>query len=272
MPAACRLAEVPLSSFNFVGVIHLLPLPAAPRGSPGFAAVRERALRDAEALAEGGAGGAMLENFGDAPFCPGSVDPHVVAGMAILAGEVRRRFPQLRLGINVLRNDARAALGIAAVTEADWVRVNVLAGASVTDQGVIEGQAHALLRYRREVGCRAQLLADVHVKHAVPLGGGRIEDAAADLYRRAGADILIVTGRATGAAADSADVDAVRAAVPEAPVWLGSGVSEESAPSWSCRTQGAIVGTALHHGGDVREPLDVVRVRRMAARLGVAPG
>ncbi len=256
-----------MSAFSFVGVLHLLPLPAAPRGSPGFEAVRERALRDAEALAEGGAGGAMLENFGDAPFFAGRVDPHVVAAMALLAGEVRRCFPQLRLGINVLRNDARAALGIAAVCDADWVRVNVLAGAAVTDQGVIEGEAHTLLRYRRELGARAQLLADVHVKHARPLAGGRIEDAAADLYRRAGADVLIVTGQATGAAANAGEVEAVRSAVPEAPVWLGSGVTAESAGEWRTRVHGAIVGTALHHGGNVREPLDVARVRRMASLL-----
>ena len=257
-----------MSAFCFVGVIHLLPLPAAPRGSPGFHAVRSRALEDAQALAEGGAHGAMLENVGDAPFAPARVDPHVVAAMAILADEVRRRFPQLQLGINVLRNDARAALGVAAITDAEWVRVNVLAGAAVTDQGVIEGQAHAWLRYRRELGARARLLADVHVKHARPLGGGRIEEAAADLHRRAGADVLIVTGQSTGGAAEEADVSAVREAVPEATVWLGSGVTHASAAAWSRRAHGAIVGTALHADGDVRAPLETERVRRMAGLLG----
>jgi membrane complex biogenesis BtpA family protein len=248
-------------------VIHLLPLPAAPRGSPGFEAVRRRALEDAEALATGGADGAMLENFGDAPFAPAEVDPHVVAGMAILAAEVRRAFPALRLGVNVLRNDARAALGIAAMVDAEWVRVNVLAGAAVTDQGVIEGRAHAWLRYRRELGARARVLADVHVKHARPLAGGEIVDAAADLHRRAGADVLIVTGRATGAEADVAEVEAVRGAVPEAELWLGSGVTHASAAAWRARLHGAIVGMALHREGAIGAPLDVERIRRMADLL-----
>jgi len=256
-----------MAGFTFVGVVHLLPLPAAPRGSAGFEVVRTRALHDAEALARGGADGAMLENFGDAPFAPDRVDPHVVAAMAVLAAEITRTFPELRLGINVLRNDARAALGIAAIVNAEWVRVNVLAGAAVTDQGVIEGRAHEWLRYRRELGARVQLVADVHVKHARPLAGGHIADAAADLYRRAGADVLIVTGSATGAPADDDDVNAVRAAVPEAPVWLGSGVSFASAPRWRERVHGAIVGTALHQGNDVRAPLSREAVQRMAGLL-----
>ncbi len=256
-----------MSTFSFIGVIHLLPLPAAPLGSPGFEAVRARALADAEALAEGGADGVMVENFGDAPFAPREVGPHVVAAMAVVASDVRQRFPQLRLGVNVLRNDARAALGIAAVVDADWVRVNVLAGTAVTDQGVVEGRAHDWLRYRREVGARAQIVADVHVKHAQPLAGGPISEAAADLYRRAGADVLIVTGRATGAAAEEDKVSAVRAAVPEAPVWVGSGVTEETARAWRARVHGAIVGTALHQESNVRLPLERARVRRMAELL-----
>ncbi|MSQ03673.1 MAG: BtpA/SgcQ family protein [Myxococcales bacterium] len=253
-----------MSPFQFIGVLHLLPLPAAPRGSQGLSVVRERALADAAALAEGGADGAMLENFGDAPFAAGAVDPHVIAMMAVLAAEVRARHPSLGLGINVLRNDARASLGVAAAVGAEWVRINVLAGAAVTDQGLIQADAHQWLRYRRELGITAQFLADVHVKHARPLAGGPIGEAAADLWRRAGADVLIVTGRATGAEVDGAELAAVRDAVPEAEIWLGSGVTQASARGWRDRVGGVIVGTALHVEGDIRAPLDPVRVARMA--------
>ena len=172
------------------------------------------------------------------------------------------------MGINVLRNDARAALGVAAAVGADWVRVNVLAGAAVTDQGLIQGDAHQWLRYRAEIGAgTVGIVADVHVKHARPLGGAPIGESAADLYRRAGAAVLIVTGRATGAAAEVEDIAAVRAAVPEAPLWLGSGVNHATARSWRTLVEGAIIGTALHEEGDVRRPLDVDRVARMAEAL-----
>src|SRR5215207_1067493 len=88
-----------------IGMVHLRPLP----GSPGFAgdvrAVREAALRDAEALRDGGVHGLMIENFGDTPFFPGRVPAIAVAHMTAIASAVREAVPQLPLGINVLRND-----------------------------------------------------------------------------------------------------------------------------------------------------------------------
>ena len=54
----------------------------------------------------------MIENFGDVPFFPGPVPPHVIAGMTTLAYEVKRAVNS-PLGINVLRNDGRAAPAVA---------------------------------------------------------------------------------------------------------------------------------------------------------------
>src|SRR5258707_10841752 len=87
-----------------IGMIHLPPLPGSPAHRLAMDDIRDLMLRDAEALAAGGVDGLMLENFGDAPFYPGRVPPHTVAAIAVLANEVRERFP-LPLGINVLRND-----------------------------------------------------------------------------------------------------------------------------------------------------------------------
>jgi uncharacterized protein len=256
-------------AFTFVGVVHLLPLPAGPRPSVGFAAVRARALADAAALADGGAHAAILENYGDAPFPRGPVEPHVVAFVAALAAELRARHPALELGINLLRNDARAAMGVAAAVGAGFVRVNVLAGAMVTDQGVIEGEAHALLRYRRELGAEVRVVADVLVKHAAPLAAVSAGTMAADTWHRAGADVLVVTGEGTGRPADPGRAEEVRRAVPDARLWVGSGVTEETAAAWRARVDGAIVGSALHDGGDTGAPLDPERVRRMARALGL---
>lgn len=253
--------------FALVGVVHLLPLPGGPSPSPGFEAVRARALEDAEALARGGAHGAILENFGDAPFPAGPVEPHVVAFTAMLAAELHARFPELALGINLLRNDARGALGVAAAANAAFVRVNVHVGAMVTDQGLLQGDAHHTLRYRRELDCKAGIAADVLVKHAVPLGAAEVGSVAADTYRRGRADVLIVTGEGTGRPADLDRLRAVRRAVPEAPIWLGSGVTLATLPAWRQEAQGAIVGTALHRDGRITEPLELERVRAFAAAV-----
>ncbi len=257
-------------NFTFLGVVHLLPLPGAPRRGPGLAEVTRRALHDADALAEGGASGMIVENLGDAPFARVAVDPHVVAMMTAVVAEIRSRHPAMLLGVNVLRNDAIAALAVAAAAGADFVRVNVLVGAVVADQGIVEGDAHRWLRYRREIEAeRVSIAADVRVKHAAPLGARPLVDEAADLVHRAGASAVIVTGKATGASADPADAEAVRPALGGAPLWVGSGVTLGSAPPWRARADGAIVGTALHDGGRLDAPIDPARVVAMARALGL---
>jgi len=90
---------------------------------------------------------------------------------------------------------------------------------------------------------------------------------AADTYRRGGADVLIVTGAGTGRPADPARAEEVRRAVPEAPLWIGSGVDLDSLPMWRRLANGAIIGTALHRDAQVSQPLDVERVRAFAAAL-----
>src|SRR4051795_12155711 len=103
-----------------IGMLHLPPLPGSPRyASPGRdVPAGEVVLRDADALATGGVHGLMLENFGDVPFYPGRVPAHTVAAMTAIAGEVRRRFPELPRATTVLRNDGGSAMAIAAAVGA----------------------------------------------------------------------------------------------------------------------------------------------------------
>src|SRR5215212_5479938 len=161
-----------------IGMLHLPPLPGAPQYSIDartLAQIRDAVLRDADALVDGGVHGLMLENFGDVPFYPGRVPAHTVAAMTAIATDVRRRF-DLPLGINVLRNDGVSALGIAAAVEAEYVRVNVLCGARLADQGIIQGIAHDLLRERAMLNAhRVKIFADVDVKHSAPLAPTTIE-------------------------------------------------------------------------------------------------
>ena len=256
--------------FTLAGVLHLLPLPGAPRGGGGLAEARDRALQDAEALVEGGIRFAVLENLGDAPFRAERVDPHVVAAMTLIGREVQARFaPDLSLGINVLRNDAFAALAIASALGASMVRVNVHIGATWTDQGLIQGRAHDTLRYRRELGdeprggAGVRIFADVMVKHGVPAGDHDIRRVAEETFHRGGADGLIVTGAGTGKPTDLDDVRRVREAVPEAPVWIGSGITPARLPEARQVAQGAIIGTWLHQDARLDRPLDPERVRRI---------
>ncbi|HXD50949.1 MAG TPA: BtpA/SgcQ family protein, partial [Burkholderiales bacterium] len=134
-----------------IGMLHLPPLPGAPLFDGNLKRIRDSVLRDAETLATGGVHGLMMENFGDVPFYPDRVPASVVAQMTALACEVRGRV-DLPLGINVLRNDGRSALAVAHACGASFIRVNVLCGARVADQGLIQGIAHDLLRERALLG------------------------------------------------------------------------------------------------------------------------
>jgi membrane complex biogenesis BtpA family protein len=133
----------------------------------------------------------------------------------------------------------------------------------VTDQGLLQGDAHGTLRERRLLGCDVAIFADVQTKHGVPLAPLDIEQEARDLAQRALADALIVTGRATGEPTALADLKRVRAAVPATSILVGSGVSADSVGELLSIADGAIVGTWLKRDGRVDNPVDPARVRRL---------
>ena len=257
----------PRSSPLFVGVVHLLALPSSPVPSTSLNDVLEAAIGDSDTLIAGGVDALILENYGDAPFLKNGVCPFTISAMTVVAQAIRTRFPKTKLGINVLRNDARAAMGIATAVDASFIRVNIHTGAMLTDQGVIEGQARETLSERRRLQSSVLIAADVHVKHAVPLAQQPIEDAARDCYRRGKADALVLTGSGTGKPTEFTDVQRVRAALPDAPIWIGSGLTVETARAWRTQIDGAIVATALHANGDLSAPLDKARVSQMREAL-----
>jgi len=250
-----------------LGVIHLAALPSA-RGHASMSAVLDQALLDAEAYAKAGFDGLFVENFGDAPFRRGTADdpvtPDVVAGIAVAADRVQRATG-LSVGVNCLRNDGLAAFGAAAVVGARWVRVNVLTGAYVTDQGVISGEAARLAAYRRQLQSDALLLADFLVKHAAPVAPIDVATGAKDLAERSGADAIVLSGQRTGQPVDVELLSCVRDAVGAFPVWIGSGLTAENAAELWPRCDGAIVGSWCKVGGRSRAPVELERARRLRA-------
>jgi membrane complex biogenesis BtpA family protein len=247
----------------FIGVVHLLPLPGSPRWSGEMRGLIERAVADARAYEHGGADAVVVENFGDVPFTKDAVPPETVATMAA-AGAAVRAAVRLPVGFNVLRNDARAALGLCAACGGSFVRVNVHCGAMLTDQGVIEGRAFDTLRRRRELCPGLVLLADVHVKHAVPLAPMPIETAARDTLERGLADGLILSGTGTGEATDLEDVRRVRAACPRARLFVGSGVTVGNVAEYLRLVDGVIVGSSLKLHGKVANRVDRRRVSALS--------
>lgn len=266
MSHPARSTPLPHGRHALIGVIHLKPLPGSPRWSGKFDAVLKAAVADARAYERGGADAVVVENFGDVPFSKAAVPAETIAAMAV-AGAAVRAAVKLPLGFNVLRNDAHAALALCAACEGAFLRVNVHTGAMVTDQGLIEGNAFGTLRQRDRLAPAVAIFADVLVKHATPLGDLPIEIAARDTVERGLADALVVSGTGTGVATELEDVRRVRAACPETPILLGSGVSAANVGPYLEYANGFIVGTSVKRVGAVGNPVDERRVATLRKAL-----
>ena len=263
MPAMPLLDQWSSLDCPVIGMVHLAALPGAPAFAGDLQAVTRSAVADARALAAGGADGLMIENFNDVPFYKDDVPAHTVAAMTYLAQAICDAV-DLPLGINVLRNDVCSALAIASVVGAAYVRVNVLSGAAVTDQGLIEGRAAQVMRYRQQLGAQnIKVLADVRVKHAAALAPRPLQDEVEELIHRAGADAVIVSGTGTGKPVDLDELARVKQIAGDIPVLVGSGVSASTAAALCEYADGLIVGTWVKQDGQLDRPVDDARVREL---------
>lgn len=235
-------------------MVHLRPLPGSSRFDGDFAAVLESAEADARVLAAAGFDAIIVENFGDAPFHADDVPKATVASMARAVTAVIAEAG-LPTGVNVLRNDARAALAVAAASGASFIRVNVLSGTMFTDQGPIVGRAADVAALRTALCPDVKVFADVFVKHATPPAGLTIETATRDLAERGGADAIVVSGSGTGRPVSVDDL-AAAADTTDLPVYVGSGAATDSIADLLEQAAGAIVGSALKPDGKAAGAID----------------
>lgn len=211
-------------------------------------------------MAAGGVDGIIVENFFDAPFVKDEVDAAVVSSMTLI---VRRLLDLvvLPVGVNVLRNDAKSAMAIASSCGCPFIRVNVLTGAMATDQGIIEGKANPLLRYRRELGSEVAILADVLVKHAQPLSTPNLAFAARETLERGLADAIAISGWGTGSPPVPEDLKTAAEVAEGAPVLIGSGATWDNIAQLMPFADGAIVASSLKRHGNIKDVIDPIRVQ-----------
>ena len=252
---------------RLIGMVHLGPLPGSPAFSGDMDAILRNAVADATVLADAGFDAILIENFGDAPFFADDVPDATVASITRAATEVRSAV-SIPIGINVLRNDAIAAISIASAVGASFVRINVLTGAMTTDQGPIVGKAAEVARLRTALGSHIEIAADVMVKHAVPPPGLTMADAARDTWERGGADALVVSGSSTGDPVAAGDLKALRDAVPDAPILIGSGANSATVADLLRIANGVIVGTAIKVGGSTTAAVDPAAAAALVAAAG----
>ena len=245
------------------GVVHLKSLPGSPGNYLHLDEIIELAQEDVNNLIFGGVDGIIIENFGDTPFVKDDISKRTLASFTTVVENIEYDR-DIKVGINVLRNDGISALSIAEATKADFVRINVLNNVMMyTDQGMIEGQAHEIAQFKNSLNKEIEIYADVFVKHAVPPEGSKIENHTEELIHRAGADVVIVTGDGTGHEINIEDLNKVRYIVPQGKLAIGSGVNEENIEQYVDIADILIIGTNFKVDQDVSKRIDQRSVEKL---------
>jgi membrane complex biogenesis BtpA family protein len=249
-----------------VGVIHLQALPGSPGYLGDIAGVATSAVEDARILASSGFDALIVENYGDIPFLRDRVGPETVAAMARVASEIKK-VVTVPVGINVLRNDAESALAIAGACGCEFIRVNVLVGAFVTSEGLVEGRPGSVMRLRDRIAPDTLVLADTMVKHASPLAATSLGQDVLDVVERGRADGVIVTGPRTGKPPSGDDLEATRMSLKAAglavPILVGSGADPSNAEDFLRLADGLVVGSYTRKHGRAGEEIDAERALEM---------
>ncbi|MBS3102170.1 BtpA/SgcQ family protein [Candidatus Woesearchaeota archaeon] len=229
-----------MSIKKLIGMIHLDALPGYPQHQ-GVERVIEHALHDLTQLQEGGVDSILIENTDDDPHLK-VLGPEQLAGYTMVAEKIAANV-SVPFGFCALFNDYKAALSIAKVAGGSYVRVPVFNEAVIASSGIIEGNPYDVISFRDKIKANdVKILADVQVKHAYSLSRRPIQESAVEILHFY-ADELIVTGRFTGDMPAMEDLRAVRAALPNSYINIGSGTTPENVKKLGEYADAVIVGT-----------------------------
>ena len=249
-----------LSTKPLIGMIHLPPLLKPFNASDSFEDIFEISVQDANKLEKAGFDAILIENYHDTPFPKYRLDD---VKFLLMSSVVKKIISKINIpcGINILRNACVQALIMATINQGSFIRCNIYEGAYVTDQGIIESVADDVQQKLREIRSKVKILADVHVKHATPLGDFSIEEAATNALNREGADAIIVSGRATGTLID---ITKLRNFVQRSKIKpiLGSGLTINNLSEVFPSISGAIVGSSIKIT-DLYSPIDIEKAKTL---------
>jgi len=190
--------------------------------------------------------------------------------MAYVIGQLRAEIT-LPFGVNVLW-DPKATMALAAATGAAFVR-EIFTGSYASDMGPWTPDAGAALRYRARLGRGdLALLYNVSAEFADSLDRRSLPDRARSAVFSSIPDAVLVSGQITGEAAALADLEAVKAVLPDTPVLANTGVRHATVAEVLRLADGCIVGSALKVDGQTWNPVDPDRAADFMARARAARG
>lgn len=248
-------------------MVHLQALPGTPLYQGSVKGVIEAAIREATLYKEAGLDGIMLENMHDTPYLKREVGHEISTIMSIIGYEVKKSTG-LPIGLQILAGANKAALAAAHSAGLDFIRAEGFVFGHLADEGLIESDAGALLRYRKMIEAEDILiLTDIkkkHSAHALTSDVDIVETAQGAAFFRS--DGLVITGSSTGKAADLEEVKTVKQAT-NLPILIGSGINPDNAQSYLNICDGLIVGSWFKKDGYWANPIDPQKVKSMVIQL-----
>ncbi|MBR4612563.1 MAG: hypothetical protein IKO40_07595 [Kiritimatiellae bacterium] len=261
-PAECRAVVEHLSFYGFV---------------------RDRMFEEAEVYVRHGIRQLMLENTGAPYFTRGRQEAVIYWLMRVLAGELRKQYPSLTLGIQVLAFSDDWAMDIACRNRFNFIRCESALFGGMRPEGATPNHGNLAQLYAR----RQELLSneaspvlpkvyvDLQKKHTVFAGELQpLEPWLANLIF-AKLEGIVITGTGTGQPVREEHLRQARMAVDEVkaqhffpkdlalPLLVGSGVSEANLALCAGLADGLIVGSALKKNGYWECELDETRLANL---------
>lgn len=249
-----------------IAMCHLRALPGDPDydREGGMQAVVQHARSDLRALQEGGVDAILFSNEASLPYLT-RVETVTVAAMARVVGELRDEI-RLPFGVNVLW-DARASLDLAVATGASFVR-EIFTGVYASDFGLWDTDCGRVIRHQHAIGAQGvRLFFNIVPEAAAYLAARDLAEVARSTVFNARPDALCVSGLVAGEEAPTEALRAVKAAVPEVPVFANTGVRLSTIDGQLAVADGAVVGTFFKRDGYIWNPVDPERVRVMMSRV-----
>jgi membrane complex biogenesis BtpA family protein len=160
-----------------IGMVHLQALPGSPKHVFPMSRIVDEALKEVHIYKKNKVDCVLIENMHDRPYLNGSVGPEVVSTMATVCTELKREFPSVPFGVQILAGCNSEALAVAMATGGSFIRAEGFVYSHVADEGWMDSSAGSLLRYRARLGAEnIAVLTDIKKKHRYMLvcvcGGG----------------------------------------------------------------------------------------------------
>jgi hypothetical protein len=162
--------------------------------------------------------------------------------------------------VNVLW-DPMSSIALATATGARFVR-EIFTGTYASDMGPWTPDAGKAMRYRDRLGrSDLALLYNVSAEFAYSLDQRPLADRARSAVFSSIPDAILVSGAITGEAAKMADLEAVKAVLPDTPVLANTGVKHATIKDVLKIADGCIVGSSLKVDGNTWNAVDPERAK-----------